>query len=399
MSINRDSDRYRLVRYDIERRQVVEDVYINEKYDVGGPDADRASLLFLESERKLIGVLLAEDKLKTVWFDDRFQSYQDMLDKLRPDTVNQILGWSRDGKVLLVSSYSDVDRGRYSIFRPELKRIITFADVNDDLRSAKLSRTKVIHFAARDGYELEGYLNLPVDHSDEPGKLVVLPHGGPWARDHWRFDPWVQFFATRGYAVLRVNFRGSTGYGREHLLAGLKKIDSVMIDDIADGVNWSTKNGHARPDGVYIFGHSYGGYAALMSTVRHPDLYAAAVAWSAPLDLMEQIKAYKETEDYFSYEFWKTAVGDPKREKDILKRISPINNADKMSVPILVFHGETDGIISSKQAQEFEKALRRANNDAEVLIVKDEGHTFSSNSNISYVLERTLRFFDQNQPH
>lgn len=393
MAVNRDSDRFKIVKYNIAEGRVVEDIFVSDRYDVGGSAWDNTRLLFHDAEQKLVGIRLDEEKRKTFWFDERFQGYQDFVDQHRPDHENRLLNWSDDGSVLLVYSSSDVDPGRYTIFRPESNEAFTIAIVNKDIEPETLSRTRIIEFDARDGYRLHGYMNPAIGEITDHAKLIVLPHGGPWARDDWSFDAWVQYFATHGYNVLRINFRGSTGYGREHALSGVKKIDSLMIDDIADGVQWAMTEGYGRPGAVFIFGHSYGGYAALMSSVRYPDLYSAAVSWAAPVDMLAQLKKYKKDDAYFSYEFWKTAIGDPKKEKHTLMRISPINNVANMKVPLLVFHGEMDGIVPEADVERFEKALRKQNNLAEVQIIDNEGHTFSNNNNITYVLEKSLRHF------
>jgi len=396
MATNRDSDRFKLVKYNVKEKRVVEDVYASDKYDIGGGHVDGTFLLFDDATESIVGLRVEEERGRSVWFDERFKRYQILIDKHRPDFNNNIFDWSDDTSTLLIYSYSDVDPGRYSIFHPETKALFTFAIANEELNSSVLSKTEFIEYQTRDNHTINGYLN-PATNGEAGKKLIVLPHGGPFSRDKWNFDAWVQYFATRGYNVLRVNFRGSTGYGRDHLLAGIRNIDTLMIDDIADGVYWAIENSYADPSNVFILGHSYGGYAALMSTVKYPNLYAAAVSWSAPTDLVAQIKQYKKDDAYFAYEYWKTAVGDPRKEKQALKRLSPLYNIDKLSVPIIVFHGEKDGTIPEEQAMAFKKALERSDKQAEVVIIDNEGHTFSNNSNITYVLEKTLRFFAQHE--
>ena len=392
MATNRDSDRFKLVKYNVREKRVVEDLYASDKYDIGGGHIESTFVLFDDASEKVVGLRVEEERARSIWFDERFQKYQDLIDEHRPDHDNRIFDWSDDAKTLLIYSYSDVDPGRYSIFHPETKVLFTVAIANEELDSSVLSKTEFVEYEARDGHTIHGYLNPATKGADEK-KLVVLPHGGPFVRDEWYFDAWVQFFATRGYNVLRVNFRGSTGYGREHLLAGIRNIDTLMIDDIADGAHWAIQNNFADPGNVFIFGHSYGGYAALMSTVKYPGLYSAAVSWSAPVDILAQLKHYKKDDAYFAYEYWKTAVGDPRREKEALKRLSPMYNIDKLVVPVIAFHGESDSIVPEEQAVEFKEALQRSGNDAEVVIIDNEGHSFKNNSNISYVLEKTLRFF------
>lgn len=397
MATNRNSDRFKIVKYNVADRRVVEDVYESDKYDIGGGQSDNTHLLFDNATESVVGLSIEEEKRRTIWFDERFEKYQRMVDKHRPNYENRIFDWSNDAKTLLVYSSSDVDPGRYSVFRPETKAMFTIAIKNEELDIDNLSTTQLIEFQTRDDYTIHGYLNPSTGDAAADQKLIVLPHGGPWARDDWYFNAWVQFFATRGYNVLRVNFRGSTGYGRKHLLSGVRNIDTLMLDDIADGVHWAIKQNYAIPGSIFIFGHSYGGYAALMSTVKYPNLYSAAVSWSAPMNMLAQLKQYKRDDAYFAYEFWRTAIGDPKRERTTLKRLSPVYNVDSMSVPLMVFHGELDSVVLEKQAEKFKEALRRSGNNAEVHIIDNEGHSFSNNNNVSYVLEKTLRFFAKHE--
>ena len=396
MATNRDSDRFKLVKYNVRDKRVVEDIYASDRYDIGGGQLESTFLLFDDPNERVVGLRIEEERGKSVWFDERFKRYQEIIDKHRPEYDNRIFDWSDDTKTLLVFSYSDTDPGRYSIFHPDTKSLFTIAINNEELDPDILAKTQFIEYEARDNHTIHGYLNPATDGGADK-RLIVLPHGGPFARDEWYFNAWVQFFATRGYNVLRMNFRGSTGYGREHLVSGIRNIDTLMIDDIADGVHWAIQNNYAEPGKIFIFGHSYGGYSALMSTVKYPDLYAAAVSWSAPVDILAQLKHYKKNDSYFAYEYWKTAAGDPRKEKAALKRLSPLYNVDNLSVPIIAFHGELDQVIPEEQAVAFEEALHDAGKDAEVVIIDNEGHSFSNNSNISYVLEKTLRFFAKHE--
>ena len=174
------------------------------------------------------------------------------------------------------------------------------------MRDYKLSKTKVIVAKTRDDFKYPCYLNLPNDFKkDNSFPLVVIPHGGPWSRDYYEFDKYSQYFASRGYATLRVNFRGSTGFGKTHVLAGVNNIDGIMINDIADAVQYVSEKYQVDKKKVFIFGHSYGGYATYMSLIKYPNLYASGVALSAPTDIKKWMKVQKKNKDYFTYEFGK----------------------------------------------------------------------------------------------
>lgn len=394
MADNRDRDRFRIVKYDLPSRSIVEEVLADERYDVGGPEQD-TSMYFDDATQAMVGIRYLQDKSTTVWFDEQLKAFQAEIDSRRPDHINELIDWTDDRKTFVVHSYNDTDPGRYSIVHPGSPYLYTFAISNEKLESKSLAPTDVVAISARDDYPLDAYLTKARSDEDSPKKLVLMPHGGPFARDVWGYDPWAQFFATRGMSVLQVNFRGSTGYGRKHVLDGLQNLDSLMIDDVADAATWAIENEVAAADQVFIFGHSYGGYAALMSGLRYPDLYQAAVSWSAPLDLLKQLNHFKKEEHYFAYEYWKTVAGDPKNEKGTLKRMSPIHNVEDIAVPFLVFHGETDATVPKETAEDFETALEKAGMDNEVVILDDEGHSFRNNDNISYLLEKSLRFFEK----
>ncbi len=389
---NLGRDRFRLVRYRLSDQEIVDTVIEDDRFDIGGENAN-SSLLFFAPEQKLIGVRYDQSKRHTEWFDDRFRAFQAFLDGKYPNNINLIADWTDDLGKLLVYTRSDREPGKAVIYLTEEGKLALHSDFSPALRDFDLGSMQVIRFAARDGYDLEGYLTLPPHHDGRPVPAIVMPHGGPWARDVWGYDPAVQFFATRGFAVLQVNFRGSTGFGREHFLSGIRNLSTLMLDDIADGANWLVTSGYARADDLFIMGTSYGGYAALMSSIRHPNLYKAAVSLSSPLDLVAQIRDYKKSDQDFNYEYWKYAVGDPRSEKKFLKQHSPINRIDDLAVPFVIFHGDEDPIVSVEQARRFEKALKKSAVDGSVTIIMGEGHGLRINSNEAYFLESALAHF------
>jgi len=310
-----DSPRWRILSYDIQKKAFKDIVLEDEKYDIGNPMDNDTDLLFLDSEKKLIGIRYEREKPYTKWFSKKFQDYQELLTNMFPEYDAKILEWNKDASIIFVRLFNDTLPGRYIVYDSQDKQVRILCTYGNELLKQKLSPSRMIKYKTRDGYEIEGYLNLP----QKEGKsfpFVIIPHGGPWARDYWYYDPVVQFFANQGYGVLRMNFRGSTGYGIDHLLSGVRQISSLMIDDIADGTKWAIDQNYADSSKIFLYGHSYGGYAALMSIVRYPEMYRAAVAVGAPTNIIEIMDYYKDKKLKFSYEFWKTAVGDPKDEKN-----------------------------------------------------------------------------------
>lgn len=391
---NIGKDRFRLVRYRLSEQRIVDTIIEDSRYDLGSLDTG-TRLHFLDAEKKLVGVSYGRDRYHTEWFDDRFIAFQAFLDERYSDGVSLIIDWTADLKKLLVLTWSDKSPGKVVIYLTEEDKLALHSEFSPEILDYDMGDMQVVEINARDGYELEGYLTMPPKHDGQALPAIVIPHGGPWARDFWGFDPDAQFFATRGFAVLQVNFRGSTGYGREHLLSGVRKISTLMLDDIADGANWLVASGHARPEEMFILGTSYGGYAALMSSIRYPKLYSAVISLSAPLDIVTQINDYKKDDNYFSYEYWKSAVGNPRSQKKLLKEISPINRIDELTVPFIIFHGEKDPVVSVDQVRRFEKELEKSNIDGSVNIIRGEGHGLRVNSNRIYFLESALDHFEK----
>ena len=269
---------------------------------------------------------------------------------------------------------------------------ITF--LNEDLDKYRLTKVKAISFTTRDGERVSGYLNMPSNTNSENIPLVVIPHGGPWARDYFELDGFSQFFANRGYATLRVNFRGSTGFGKKFLNAGISAINTVMIDDIADGVKWTINNYAIDPSDVYLFGHSYGGYATYMSLMKYPDIYNSAVALSAPTNIKSWMKELKNNGEDFSYNFWNAALGD--KNSNFLKQMSPVNHAENINKPLMIVHGRFDPVVPLEHAEEMYEELQKQDKEATLRVIEGVGHSLEDSKSMGYILEQASGFFTEN---
>jgi dipeptidyl aminopeptidase/acylaminoacyl peptidase len=210
--------------------------------------------------------------------------------------------------------------------------------------------------------------------------VVVNPHGGPWARDAWGFNPEVQFLANRGYAVLQMNFRGSTGYGREFWLAGRKQWGLAMQDDVTDGVRWLIAEGIADPKRICIYGASYGGYATLMGLVKEPDLYACGIDYVGVSNLFTFMKSIPP--------YWKPMlammedlVGDPAADKEQLARTSPALNAERIRAPLLIAQGARDPRVVQAESDQMVAALKARGIDVPYIVKENEGHGFANEEN------------------
>jgi dipeptidyl aminopeptidase/acylaminoacyl peptidase len=248
------------------------------------------------------------------------------------------------------------------------------------LNPDQLAPMKSIEYKSRDGLTIHGYLTLPLGREPKNLPAVVIPHGGPWARDTWGYDPEVQFLANRGYAVLQMNFRGSTGYGRKFWEASFKQWGKTMQDDITDGVQWLTKQGVADPKKVAIYGGSYGGYATLAGVTFTPDLYAAAVDYVGVSNLFTFMKTippyWKPYLDMFH-----EMVGDEVKDKELLAATSPALHADKIKTPLLVAQGAQDPRVNKAESDQIVDGLRKRGVDVEYMVKDNEGHGFHNEEN------------------
>lgn len=249
-----------------------------------------------------------------------------------------------------------------------------------NLAAAPLARMQPIAFTAQDGLRIHGYLTRPPAAPQQPLPLVLLVHGGPWARDTWGFDPQVQWLANRGYACLQVNFRGSSGYGRAFLNAGDREWGGKMQQDLLDGVRWAVERGIADPRRVAIFGGSYGGYAALVGAAFTPDLFCCAVAALSPVNLVTFLKSLPPHWETARATFYRR-VGHPETDADFLLARSPISRAAEIRIPLLLAQGANDPRVPVSEAEQLLQALRAGGIPHDYLLFPDEGHGFSQPAN------------------
>lgn len=254
-----------------------------------------------------------------------------------------------------------------------------------------------VSITARDGLELPSYLFLPVgqdpeEHAAPP--LVLMPHGGPWARDTWGFDLFAQYFATRGYAVLKPQFRGSTGFGREHMQAAIGEFAGAMHDDLVDAVEWAVTHGHADPARVAIFGGSYGGYAALIGVTVTPHLFAAAVDYVGVSDLAATMRSFPEAVRPGLRHNYHLYIGDPdvpEQEADMLAR-SPISHLDRVVTPLMIFQGANDVRVKKSESDNVVERLRTRGVEVAYRVFDDEGHAFLNPENLMTMFREAGEF-------
>lgn len=251
------------------------------------------------------------------------------------------------------------------------------------LDAAALAPMAGVGFPARDGLPLHGFLTLPVGVEPRNLPLVLLVHGGPWAHDVWGYSQEAQLLANRGYAVLQVNFRGSTGYGRRHVTGAIGEFGRAMHDDLIDAIDWAVAQGYADSERVGIFGGSYGGYAALVGVTVTPDRFAAAVDYVGISDLVNFLDSLPPFAHAHFTNSWYRYVGnpdDPDQQADMLAR-SPITMVDKIRTPLLVAQGANDARVVQAESDNIVRSLRDRGVPVEYLLAEDEGHGFANPEN------------------
>ncbi len=243
-------------------------------------------------------------------------------------------------------------------------------------RAATWVEQKPIRVIASDGMQLHGYLALPQVSGNKPLPTVLLVHGGPWGRDRWGHHTATQFYANRGYAVLRINYRGSKGYGREYMNAGVGEFAGKMHQDLIDAIDWAIDQGISDADNIAIVGASYGGYATLVGMTMTPDRFACGIDLVGVADLatlLEDFPPYWKP----SKHLWGKFIGDPKdpEQRKIMDAKSPLNYAHQMQSPLLIYHGENDPRVRLDQSDRMVAALQAAGKDVEYVVIENEGHS------------------------
>lgn len=350
--------------------------------------------IFSQRKKALTGIRYYTETARIKWLDREYAGYQMALDKSMPDTVNLLVDETPDGKRQLWFSYSDQNPGVYSLLDAEKRSIKPLARSRNAIKPEQMAQTLGVKYQARDGLLIHGYLTLPVGHkADEKLPLVVMPHGGPWVRDVWGFDPLLQLLANRGYAVLQMNYRGSTGYGDELYQQARKQIGGKIQDDIEDGTRWAIAAGVADPQRIAIMGMSYGGYSTLFALGRTPELYRCGISFAGVADWPALYEDSDVAENKSARRYWREQIGDP--NKDDLKVISPINFADKITAPVLIIQGKRDQRVPQDQAKRMIAALEKNGNKPESLFLPNVGHNYGDPKSRLKIYQTIVDFLEK----
>ena len=311
-----------------------------------------------------------------------------------PDLAFDNFTYSLDGTKMLFRAYSDRDPGSYYLLdsaKGKLKRVTA---MRPWIKPEQMGERRPIAFKARDGRPIYGFLTLPPGREARNLPVVVLPHGGPFfVRDNWEWDAEPQLLASRGYAVLQVNFRGSAGYGASHVEAGRKNWGKEMINDVADGLRFAVQQGFVDAKRACIYGGSYGGYAALMSAVREPDAYKCVITFAGIYDIPSYKRRTDIGESFSGDDFMAQTMGDT---PEVEREQSPSTYIDKLKAPVMIVHGEEDKRVPFDQSKQLRSALEKRGIPYEWLSKAREEHGFYSEDNRVEFYDKMLAFLEKN---
>ena len=342
---------------------------------------------------EIVATYYEDDKIRVYFKDKKLEAdYNFIRNKLGNRTISFVSGTADESK-FIVSARSDVDPGSTWVFDRKTRDLTLLYNIREKLNREHLSEMKPIRYKSSDGLEIPAYLTLPKGLQARNLPLIVMPHGGPWARDSWGFDPYTQMLANRGYAVLQMNFRGSTGFGKKFLDAGNNEWGQKMQDDITWGVKHLVSEGIADPKRVGILGGSYGGYAALAGVAFTPDVYAASVAIVPPSNLETLLESIPPYWEGFRNIFYKR-MGNPNTPEGLaqMRRQSPLFSADKIRTPLMVVQGANDPRVVQRESDQIVIALRDRNFPVEYILADDEGHGFARPVNNMAMLAAAEKF-------
>jgi len=359
------------------------------------PDVD---IMYAERSPKshtLVSAYYATDKKHLVFFDSTIASIYNRISEKFPNDDIYFNGYDDKENHFIVRTYNDKSPGDFYLFHADENILTHLATINPNIPLNKMSEMKSISFSAKDGLPLQAYLTIPEGSSKKNLPAVILVHGGPTSRDYWGYRADVQLLASRGYAVLQINYRGSWGYGKKFTVSGFKQWGKKMQDDITDGTNWLIEQGIADKNRIAIYGSSYGGYAALAGVTFTPDLFACGISYVGPSNLFTLLKnlpSYWEPEKQMLYEM----IGNPIDDSLLLFNASPVFHTENINVPLFIAQGGNDPRVNKVESEQMVNALRSRNIPVVYMLKPNEGHGFKLEENRLEFYKAMMGFLNEN---
>ncbi|MCH2021646.1 MAG: S9 family peptidase [Saprospiraceae bacterium] len=372
---NLNRDKTAIVKMDISTGEELELIFEH-------PEVDVDYMSYSRLRKVPTKISFVTWKRQNKFLDNKVKNLYERLEASLGNYEIVITNTNKAEDMFVVRTYSDRSLGAYYLYDLNKDKLEKIVDISSWLKEDELAEMKPIEYQSRDGLKINGYLTLPKNTEHKNLPVVVNPHGGPWYRDVWTFNPEVQFLANRGFAVLQMNFRGSTGYGRAFWEASFKQWGLAMQDDVTDGVNWLVDNGIADPSKIAIYGGSYGGYCTLAGIAFTPDLYTCAIDYVGVSNLftfLETIPPYWEIYLKMLHEM----VGDPSNPDDKvrMKATSPVFHVDKIKAPLLIAQGAKDPRVNQDESDQVVAALKEKGVEVEYILKENEGHGFANQEN------------------
>ena len=351
---------------------------------------------------KLLGIEYVSDARATLWIDPQMKAVQAAVDALLPDTVNVITVAERaELPLVLVVSYSDRQPCKFALFNTATGKLNPVGETHPNIKPSQMAEQELVHVKARDGMDIPAWITIPGGSNKKDLPMVVLVHGGPYVRGtQWGWSADAQFLASRGYAVLEPEFRGSTGYGSQHYRAGWKQWGLAMQNDIADATRWAIAQGKADPKRICIAGASYGGYATLMGLVNDPDLYQCGINWVGVTDINLLYTGHwsfaSDIGDAYKQYGMPTLVGDQVKDAVQLNATSPLAQAARIKRPLLMAYGAADQRVPLYHGKLFYNAVKATNPNVELIVYDEEAHGWKLPRNRIDFWGRVEKFLEQN---
>jgi dipeptidyl aminopeptidase/acylaminoacyl peptidase len=356
------------------------------------PNGDVERIITSYDGTQLLGVTTSMSNGVVTWLTPEMKAMQAKFDESIKGAKISVESVNRDGtKMILRVSAPDVAGDLY-YYDHKLSTMDKISSINTKLGSRRLSPVKMIQYKARDGLGIEGVLTLPKGVNPKNLPFIVMPHGGPWGQDTLSYDYWAQFIASRGYAVLQPNFRGSTGYGTEFTNKGKGQMGFAMQDDVTDGVKWAVEQGIADPKRVCIVGASYGGYAAMWGIVKDPDLYRCAISINGVSLLRREVNDFGSGLRGNLYtKQWQEMTPD-------FNAVSPARFTDKIKAPLLLIHGKKDVTVDHVQSEKMNSAMKKSGKSVEFVSIPLADHYFTREEDRITLLTKMETFLAKHNP-
>lgn len=384
---NLNRDKLALVEIDMETGDEVGTIYSHPDVDIddGGYSSDRGEMVY---------ATYATWKQQRHFLDRKTEEvYRAIGAKLAGYEID-ILDRDTARNRFIVQTFTDKDPGAIYYYDMAGDKLVKLADNSPALRDCMLAEMKPITYHSRDGQQIQGYLTMPPKAKGRKVPVIVYPHGGPGTRSKWGFNPVVQFFANRGFAVFQVNYRGSTGYGKAFWSAGFKEWGGKVQDDITDGVRWLIAEGIADPLRIGIYGAGFGGYSALHGACFNSDTYACAASYSGFTNLFTYLKEIPPHLTPYLQMYYEI-IGNPETEPGLIKAMSPVFHSEKIDIPVLIAQGGRDSWSAVNETNQFVQKLRKRNIPITYMLREEEGRYFRNEENRIAFYRELGAFFEK----